>query len=142
MPAFELQGLIGYEGQHGFTYVLGQGDAEAGPGPESVAADSSSGEGGAEAVPAQELQRLSARGALAAAHAGTRLPGSSTACVLQLNRAARTICAANLVCPAWPSLLVLPAPCVMQVTCAANLVRPQLFSCLRGWSLNIVTRGQ
>ena len=40
---------------------------------------------------------LTARGALAAAHAGTRLPGSSTACVLRLNRPHRTIDAANLV---------------------------------------------
>ena len=40
---------------------------------------------------------LTARGALAAAHAGTRLPGSSTACVVRLNRPARTIDAANLV---------------------------------------------
>ncbi|KAK9917857.1 hypothetical protein WJX75_008970 [Coccomyxa subellipsoidea] len=39
---------------------------------------------------------LTARGALAAAHAGTRLPGSSTACVLRLNRPHRTIEAANL----------------------------------------------
>lgn len=40
---------------------------------------------------------LTARGALAAAHAGTRLPGSSTACVLRLNRLQRTVDAANLV---------------------------------------------
>ncbi|BDA48584.1 Protein phosphatase PTC7 homolog [Coccomyxa sp. Obi] len=39
---------------------------------------------------------LTARGALAAAHAGTRLPGSSTACILRLNRPNRTIDAANL----------------------------------------------
>ena len=62
-------------------------------------ADSSTGEGAAEATSEQELAGLSARGALAAAHAGTRLPGSSTACVLQLNRAARTVSAANLVHP-------------------------------------------
>ena len=40
---------------------------------------------------------LTARGALAAAHAGTRLPGSSTACVLRLNRPQRTVDTANLV---------------------------------------------
>jgi hypothetical protein len=43
---------------------------------------------------------LTARGALAAAHAGTRLPGSTTACVVRLNRPHRTIDAANLVRPA------------------------------------------
>lgn len=45
----------------------------------------------------QAADMLTARGALAAAHAGTRLPGSSTACVLRLNRLKRTIDTANLV---------------------------------------------
>jgi len=75
------------------------GVAAAGRPPVAGAADSSTGAGAAAAVPAAELRELSARGALAAAHAGTRLPGSTTACVLQLNRAARTVCAANLVPP-------------------------------------------
>lgn len=48
----------------------------------------------------QVAEILTARGALAAAHAGTRLPGSSTACILRLNRPNRTIDAANLVGPA------------------------------------------
>ena len=69
------------------------------PGLTADGADSSTGEGAAEATSERELAGLSARGALAAAHAGTRLPGSSTACVLQLNRAARTVSAANLVHP-------------------------------------------
>ncbi len=75
------------------------GAAAGGRPPVAGAADSSTGAGAAAAVPAAELRGLSARGALAAAHAGTRLPGSTTACVLQLNRAARTVCAANLVPP-------------------------------------------
>ena len=45
----------------------------------------------------QVAEMLTARGALAAAHAGTRLPGSSTACVLRLNRLQRTVETANLV---------------------------------------------
>ena len=72
------------------------------PGLAADGADSSTGGGAAEATSEQELAALSARGALAAAHAGTRLPGSSTACVLQLNRAARTVSAANLVRPGPP----------------------------------------
>lgn len=47
----------------------------------------------------QVADMLTARGALAAAHAGTRLPGSSTACVLRLNRLQRTVETANLVGP-------------------------------------------
>ena len=39
----------------------------------------------------------SVRGALAAAHAGTRLPGSATACVIRLDRAHSKLFAANLV---------------------------------------------
>ena len=42
----------------------------------------------------------SVRGALAAAHAGTRMPGSATACVIRLDRAHSKLFAANLVrCP-------------------------------------------
>ena len=44
----------------------------------------------------QVADMLTARGALAAAHAGTRLPGSSTACVLRLNRVHGTVDTANL----------------------------------------------
>ena len=45
----------------------------------------------------QVADMLTARGALAAAHAGTRLPGSSTACVIRLNRPQRSLDTANLV---------------------------------------------
>ena len=46
------------------------------------------------------MQRLTPLGALAYAHRATRLPGSSTACVMRLDRAARQLLAANLVCTA------------------------------------------
>ena len=52
----------------------------------------------------QAADMLTARGALAAAHAGTRLPGSSTACVLRLNRVHGTVDTANLVSQPPPSV--------------------------------------
>lgn len=42
------------------------------------------------------METLSTRGALAAAHAGTRLPGSATACVMRLNRDTGALSAANV----------------------------------------------
>ena len=57
---------------------------------------------------------LTARGALAAAHAGTRLPGSSTACVLRLNRLQGTVDTANVVsCCAGPQPIPHPVACAI-----------------------------
>jgi len=59
------------------------------------------------------VTRMYFQGALDAAHQATRLPGSATACVLQLNRDAKSITAANLVrrltfvvtgCVLWPCI--------------------------------------
>lgn len=49
-----------------------------------------------EAEQEESVQSLTPKGALAAAHSGTRLPGSTTACILRLDRSARKILAANL----------------------------------------------
>lgn len=48
---------------------------------------------------------LTPEGALTAAHQGTRLPGSSTACVLRLNRATNCLSVANLVSCLLPFLV-------------------------------------
>lgn len=42
------------------------------------------------------MRNLTPKGALATAHAGTRLPGSTTACVLRLDRTSNKLAAANL----------------------------------------------
>jgi hypothetical protein len=46
---------------------------------------------------AESMRRLTPKGALTTAHSGTRLPGSTTACVMRLDRTTNKLSAANLV---------------------------------------------
>lgn len=45
---------------------------------------------------AESMRRLTPKGALTTAHSGTRLPGSTTACVMRLDRTTNKLSAANL----------------------------------------------
>ena len=51
----------------------------------------------ADAETEEALSRLTPQAALQAAHDGTRLPGSTTACVMRLDRSKNVLSAANVV---------------------------------------------
>ena len=73
-----------------------------------------------EAETAEALTRLTPQAALQAAHEGTRLPGSTTACIVRLDRPRNMLTAANV---------------VSQLSCSPSLREPRSFTevalCLR-----------